>query len=94
MSRRGPSDRRGIRALGASSTAFALTLAWEFGLKLLASAGEATAAKTAIEPTKIDCAIRMGKSSVNGLKSLPSNKNNLAIFGQRAQLSLLAQSFA
>jgi hypothetical protein len=39
-----------------------LALAWEFGLEPLASAGEARAAKTAIEPTKIDGAIRMGSS--------------------------------
>jgi hypothetical protein len=72
--------------------ACAFALACEFGLVPLASAGEARAAKTAIEPTKIDCATRMGFSPQLDLRPLPSNKNNLAIFGQRRRLSLLAES--
>jgi hypothetical protein len=63
-----------------------LALAWEFGLDGAADAEEATAVKTAIEPAKIDCAIRMG-SSPNGLKSHRLKiKNNWANFGQREAL--------
>jgi hypothetical protein len=36
-----------------------LALAWEFGLESFAKTGEASAATTTTEPTKIDCAIRM-----------------------------------
>jgi hypothetical protein len=45
-----------------------LALAWELGLDGFAAAGAAMATRAAIEPAKIDCAIRMG-GSPNGLKS-------------------------
>jgi hypothetical protein len=59
----------------------ALVSAWEFGLELLASAGEAIAAKAAIEAAKIGCAIRISKFS-EWIEVTSPIKNNSAVFGQ------------